>query len=172
MIAAAKRKHQGTFYPYGFDDINRLEGPFDLIYCVGNSLSYLPNDQLDSFMNGVASLLDEGGIFLSQVVNWDRFLNKGQISFDVKPISGGRSFHRQYEQGIEGTVVFHTAVKKGEKILGEWRDVLYPKTRSLLNSAANNAGLSNSSFYGDYQKSLFHPGESTALILVANYSRG
>ena len=172
MIAAAKRKHHGTFYPYGFDDINRLEGPFDLIYCVGNSLSYLPNDQLDFFMKDVASLLDEGGIFLSQVVNWDRFLNKGQISFEEKPISGGRSFHRQYQEGIEGTVVFYTALKKGGQILGEWSDILYPKTRSLLKNTANNSGLSNPSFYGDYQKTPFHPEESAALIMAAYNCRG
>ena len=96
---------------------------------------------------------------------------KGQISFDVKPISGGRSFHRQYQDGKEGTVIFHTALKKGEQILGEWSDVLYPKTRSMLSVAAITSGLSNPTFFGDYQKTPYHPGESPALIMAADNCR-
>jgi SAM-dependent methyltransferase len=167
MIAAAKENHPGEFYPYGFSEIDQLEGRFDIIYCVGNSLSYLPNDQLDEFMGDVTRLLEDGGTFLVQVVNWDRFLGMGRIDFDVKALSEGRSFHRRYEPREDGTVIFHTAVRKDGEVLGSWADVLYPKTAELLAGAAEGAGLIVSGVYGDYSEAAFDSNSSPALILTA-----
>jgi SAM-dependent methyltransferase len=166
MIAAAKANQPGIFYPYGFEELQRLDGPFNPAWCVGNSLSYLPNDRLRPFMVDVAALLPDQGVFILQVVNWDRFTGQGRIDFEVKPISEGRSFHRRYEPGERGTVIFHTALKRGEEVLGEWADVLYPKTQAILEAAANSAGLPVSGAYGDYGKTPFDPENSPALILV------
>jgi len=167
MIAAAKTRHQGEYFPYSFSEINRLEGRFNLIYTVGNSLSYLPNDQLDHLMADVTGLLQNSGTLLVQVVNWDRFMGQGRIDFEVKSISGGRSFHRWYEPLQDGTVVFHTALKIGEQVLGQWSDLLYPKTRTFLQEAAAEVGMRVVGIYGDYGKAAFNPMESPALIVVA-----
>ena len=166
MIAYAKTTQEGIFYPYGFDEINRLEGQFDFVYCVGNSFSYLPNDKLDEFLVNIVSLLSEGGLFLIQVVNWDRFIGSREINFAVKTISDGRTFHRKYEEGEGGTVIFRTALKIKDQVIQEWQDVLYPKTRPILEKHTASSGLFIEAIYGDYNKEHFNPESSPALILV------
>ena len=48
MITLAQANKQGSFYNYSFTEIDQLEGAqkgeFDCVYCIGNSLSYLQND--------------------------------------------------------------------------------------------------------------------------------
>ena len=167
MISAAKARHEGIFYPYGFNEIHQLQSPFNFIYCVGNSLSYLPNNQFDDFMAKISGLLLDGGTFLVQVVNWDRFLGQGQFDFEVKPLSDGRSFHRRYEPGEGGTVLFHTWLQLGKQVLGEWIDLLYPKTSEFLQEAVSGAGMSPLRMYGNFESDGFDPKESPALIMTA-----
>jgi SAM-dependent methyltransferase len=167
MIQQAQYQQEGTFYHYSFTEINKLAGPFDCIYCVGNSLSYLPDDFLEPFLREVTGLLREGGHFLVQVVNWDRYRLTGQVDFDVKVLSDGRTFHRQYEPGVNGAVIFHTALQKDGRRENEWSDTLYPKTMLNLEDATGQAGLQVVGRFGDYTKAPFDPDSSPAAIVVA-----
>jgi SAM-dependent methyltransferase len=171
MIEAAKAKHHGRFYPYSFTEIGKLRGHFDCVYCVGNSLSYLPNDLLPTFMAETAELLKDFGRFILQVVNWDRFVGMGRINFDVKALSDGRTFHRGYEPMEYGTVIFHTSLQKEGELLAEWADSLHPKTLSYLRAAILSSGLDVVGAYGDYDKAPFDSESSPALILVAEMQK-
>jgi SAM-dependent methyltransferase len=167
MIRQAQSQQEGTFYHYSFTEINKLTGPFDCIYCVGNSLSYLPDDLLSPFLREIAGMLREGGYFLVQVVNWDRYKQTGLVDFDVKVLSDGRTFHRQYEPGIDGTVIFHTAIRENGFCENEWSATLYPKTMVNLEEAAIHSGLQVVGRFGDYTRIPFDPEASPAAILVA-----
>ena len=81
-------------------------------------------------MEETTELLKDGGRFILQVVNWDRFVGMGRIDFDVKSLSDGRTFHRGYEPQEDGRVIFHTSLQKEGKLLAKWADILHPKTRS------------------------------------------
>jgi len=168
MVEAAKAKHAGQFYPYSFTEIGKLDGSFDCIYCVGNSLSYLPNELLSTFMEDITRLLKGGGRFILQVVNWDRFVGMGRIDFDVKALSDGRTFHRGYEPQEDRTVIFHTSIQKDGNLMFEWADNLHPKTLSLLKDAILESGLDLDGVYGNYDKTDFDLESSPALILVIN----
>ena len=98
MIKHAQMHNQGTFLHLSFTEIHELEEPFDCIYCIGNSLSYLPMNSMRAFLEDISKLLSESGYFLLQVVNWDKYRHTGSSDFPVKTLNDGRTFHRRYER--------------------------------------------------------------------------
>jgi len=167
MIAQAQENKQGSFYNYSFTEINQLNGKFDCAYCVGNSLSYLPEDALPFFLQDVHHRLKPTGFFVLQVVNWDRLHLIMSSDFPVNEISGERTFHRRYEWIDYSKVIFHTELRKGKEILGIWSDPLFPKYLKKLVTNLQAAGFSITGQFGDYAKFSFDPKSSPALILVA-----
>ncbi|MCJ7701858.1 MAG: class I SAM-dependent methyltransferase [Anaerolineales bacterium] len=167
MIRQAQIHKQGTFYNFSFTEIDQLEGPFDCIYCIGNSLSYLPSDLLQPFLQAAARLLNERGYFLIQVVNWDKYRAVGASDFPPKTLLDGRIFHRRYEEAPNSSVIFHTELREEGKVIKSWSDMLYPKEAATLSQAVSDSGLAVVDIFGDYQKAPFEPLSSPATILAA-----
>jgi SAM-dependent methyltransferase len=170
MIQQAQTQKSGTFYHLSFEHISQLQGTpenrFDCVYCVGNSLSYLPEAATLPFLEEVFKLLKPSGRFVLQVVNWDRHDHLRSSGFPVNPISEGRTFHRRYVWVDRSQVIFHTEVRKDGETLKSWADHLYPK---YLNATLDNlraAGLGIIGQFGDYRKSPFDPQTSPAMILT------
>jgi glycine/sarcosine N-methyltransferase len=166
MIKKAQSEAMGTFYPLSFTEIRQLGREYDLIFCIGNSLSYLPNISLRTFFEDVYFLMRVDGNFILQVVNWDKFKVVGTSDFEVKTLSSDRSFHRRYESGDGEAVIFHTKLLKGDEVLGTWTDPLYPKRVNDLRSKARVAGWRNIVFYGDFEKSAHKVASSPATIMT------
>jgi len=167
MIRLAQIHKQGTFFNFSFTEIDQLEGPFDCIYCIGNSLSYLPSDLLQPFLHQVVRLLDEKGNFLIQVVNWDKYRAVGASDFPTKTLLDGRTFHRRYEEAPNSNVIFQTELRQDGKVIKSWSDTLYPKEAATLSQAVSDSGLVVVDVFGDYQKAPFEPLSSPATILAA-----
>jgi SAM-dependent methyltransferase len=167
MIRQAQSHKGGTFYAYGFSQMDQLAGPFDCIFSIGNSLSYHPVDQMGEFCIQAARLLRLGGYLSIQVVNWDRYSRVGASDFEVKTLSDGRTFHRRYAVGPKGSVIFHTEIRHGETLLNAWSAPLYPKYSPDLQHECEAAGLVVLSTFGDFVKSPYDSSNSPATILVA-----
>lgn len=167
MIRQAKVQKQGSFYPYSFTEIQQLQDTFDCIYSMGNSLSYLSNDDLVSFIGDVFSLLNPNGYFVFQTVNWDKYSHVGTMSFNTKTLQDGSTFHRSYQPAPDGCVIFHTELRKGGQILGSWADHLYPKLASDLINVLKSAEFEVVGQFGDFQRKPFETLTSPALVLVA-----
>ena len=171
MIAQAQAQKQGTFHHLSFAEISQLEMAaargFACAYCVGNSLSYLPEDSLGQFLNDVQVLLNASGHFILQVVNWDKLYQIRSSDFPVNPISEGRTFHRRYEWINHARVIFHTQIRKADQVIASWAAPLYPKYMHELLAGLQAVDLTVTGQYGDYQKSPFDPQSSPAIILVA-----
>jgi SAM-dependent methyltransferase len=167
MIRQARRQKLGTFYPYGFSQMDRLEEPFDCVFTIGNSLSYQPMDQMSAFWKHTARLLSPGGWLVIQVVNWDRYRKRGASEFEVKTLSDGRTFHRRYEPGPGGRVIFHTELRQGGALLEAWSDPLFPKYSNDLQGGCQEVGLRVVDLYGDFIHTPYDPFNSPATILVA-----
>jgi SAM-dependent methyltransferase len=144
-----------------------LSGSYDGIYCVGNSLSYLPPQKMNTFLKEINGLLNPSGHFLLQVVNWDQYRLTGTKKFPVQKLSDGRTFHRRYERIDSSQVIFHTSIQMGEEIRGTWAAPLYPKYRQAVLAEVEAAGLKVKNVFGDYQKTQFNLHTSPAMILVA-----
>jgi len=171
MIAQARANKQGTFHELSFTEIDQLSGSFECVYCVGNSLSYLPEGAMPDFMKNIQQLLTPGGNLVIQVVNWDKYRQTGAADFPVQPLSEERTFHRRYESIDTVQVIFHTEIRKGSAILGAWAAPLYPKYQKALMAHLQSAGLSITGILGDYLKTPFDPIVSPALILTARKSK-
>lgn len=172
MITQAQVQKQGTFKHLSFAKIDQLDNAltkgFDCAYCIGNSLSYLPKGDLQPFLKGVRSLLNESGYFVMQVVNWDRLRSMRASDFPVNAISDGRSFHRRYEWINAAEVIFHTEIRQGDEILGSWHAHLFPIYFEAIVEDLQAEGFSLTGKFGDYAKSPFDPQSSPATILVAH----
>ena len=170
MIARAKANKQGTFYQFSFTELDQLQGRFDCIYCVGNSLSYLPPQEMASFLKEILRLLNPSSHLVLQVVNWDKYNLKVTTDFAVQKVTHGRTFHRRYERIDSFQVIFHTSIKKGDDVLGAWAAPLYPKYQEAVVAEVGAVGLNIKNVFGDYQKNHFDPATSPAMILVAQKS--
>ena len=53
MIERAQAQKLGTFKKLSFTEIEQLDGSYDCAYCVGNSLSYLPQEDTQAFLRSV-----------------------------------------------------------------------------------------------------------------------
>jgi len=167
MISQAQGKKQGTFYELSFTHIGQLNSKFDVIYCVGNSLAYLPPQEIASFLKAVQHLLNPNGYFVFQVINWDQYALTGTKEFAVQKLADGRTFHRRYERIDSSQVIFHTSIQKGGEIQGVWAALLYPKYLQAVVAEVEAARLTIKDVFGDYQKTQFDPRSSPAMILVA-----
>ena len=170
MIKQAQEKRQGTFFNLSFGEISQLQGNFDCVYCVGNSLSYLQPNDLSAFYQDVFRLMKPLGIFILQVINWDKHRETRSCDFPVNPLSGGRTFHRRYEWIDDSQVIFHTEIRKDDKKQKSWADSLYPKYHQAVMADLQSADLTVTAQFGDYKHSPFDSESSPALILVAQKS--
>lgn len=166
MIEMAKSRNRGEFHQLSLTEIDRLSGTFDCVYCIGNSLSYLPANSMAKFTADVARLLNAGGYFVMQVVNWDRIRLTKETNFDVKLLSNGQTFHRRYEWASDEAVIFHTEIRDGDAVRGVWADTLYPKYLADLISAFEAAGLPVTGKFGDFAGAPYDPESSPATVLV------
>lgn len=167
MITQAQAKKQGTFYQLAFTQIGQLSDSYDVIYCVGNSLSYLASQEMVPFLKDVQHLLKPNGYFVFQVINWDQYALTGTKDFAVQKLADGRTFHRGYERIDSSQVIFHTSIQMGDEIQGIWAAPLYPKYQHAVETEVEAVGLTVKDVFGDYQKTQFDPHSSPAMILVA-----
>ena len=83
MIREAERLHpDGEFRILGMEEIGLLPaGGFAGIFCIGNVLPHLPANQLAGFLVDVQSLLEPGGVWIFQTVNFDPILGEEDFIF-------------------------------------------------------------------------------------------
>ena len=110
----------------GAGDVERLfaRERFLVITCVGNVLAHLENaDEVDAFFRSCAARLEGDGVFVVQVVNFDRYRRQGKMDFPVlERVTSDRTsfvFRRRYKpiSGNADTVLFETELEwEGERI--------------------------------------------------------
>lgn len=167
MIAWAKQHHQGSFHHLSFTEINTLKGQFDCIYCIGNSLSYLPYEATVGFLQDIFNLLNSDGSFILQFVNWDKYRLSGSMEFPIQHLTDGRSFHRAYEAHPGSTVLFKTEIQKDGQTLQAWADHLYPRYADAFTDEIAKVGFRVSGLYGDFKQNPFDAASSPALVVTA-----
>ncbi len=149
-------------------DIEILNKKFDLIFCIGNSLVHLKdNEEIYKFLKSCKRSLKPNGKLLLQIVNYDRVLDK-----DIKSLPTIENenvklvFERHYQYlKDEHKVDFKTVLKvAGEEL--ENHVLLYPIKSSELKELLEMSGFSIVSLYGGFKKDEFKALESFALVIV------
>ncbi|MFH1144167.1 MAG: class I SAM-dependent methyltransferase, partial [Candidatus Eisenbacteria bacterium] len=127
MIAAAHDRYPAAhFERLDMRGIGTLAGPFDLVFCIGNTLAHLPQEALPAFLAALHRLLAPDGRWVLQVVNWDRILAAGREEFPVLRFAGGIAFHREYRDLSEERVRFITRLEAGSGVCFAGEADLYP----------------------------------------------
>jgi len=159
MIMAARARHHGCGLSYEVLDMRdigkRFSGQtFDAVLCLGNTLVHLTDPgAIAALLNEVYGLLVRGtgdkGIFVLQILNYDRILNK---NIEALPVLENEkiTFSRFYRK--EGKLlhfVIELLVRESGRIIEN--DIpLYPLRGSELASLLANAGFKKVKNFGNY----------------------
>jgi SAM-dependent methyltransferase len=136
-----------------------------LVFCIGNTLSYLEQDEIIQLLNHLKQNLNVGSRIIFQTVNWPSIMSKkSPFGFSEKQF-GNLKFNRKYEwKEIEGPIHFTLTLEDHQKIDSETHD-LYPIFPEKILKCLEMISFSSICFYGDWKKSLFDEEKSSSLII-------
>lgn len=169
MIREASRAHPGgEFRILGMEEIGLLpkEG-FSGVFCIGNVLPHLPAHRLAGFLVDVQSLLEPGGVWVFQTVNFDPIMDDEDFIFpEINLPSEQLTFLRWYEDIQTDRLVFHTSLAgpKGEIFAGEVP--LFPRTSIDYGLGHKAAGFQKLGHFSDFSGRGFHPGKQSGSVFV------
>ena len=155
MIERAREAHARDCIRYEVMDMAAIGGAFagerfGAILCLGNTLVHLDSPEaVADFCRTVYGLLEQGGLFVIQILNYDRILRNTVGSLPALE-SPEAVFTRRYAwEGGRMHFITELRVKAtGLTVPGD--AVLYPLRRHELDAALRNAGFSATEYYGSY----------------------
>lgn len=156
MIEQAKRFHSREGIHYRVLDMLALEsafaaGSFDAALCLGNTLPHLTGPkEPERFFTQLSSVLAGKGLFVLQIVNYDRVLRDGVTELPAIDTSEVK-FIRRYRR-LDGEMHFVTSLEI--KATGETLEndiVLRPLRRDDVADALDRAGFEPAEYYGNYK---------------------
>lgn len=150
-------------------NIEDLNKTFDLIFCIGNSVVHLSdNEEVYDFLKSCQTSLNESGHLLIQVVNYDRVLAQDvkqlpTIENDDVPLV----FERYYDYLPEQHKInFRTILKVNENTL-ENSVLLHPIKSIEFVGLLEELGFQDIQLYGSFNQDKYDPMVSFPLIIVA-----
>ena len=146
------------------------ERDFRCVYCIGNSIVHLQNqEEIGSAVEQMAGLLQTGGSLLLQIMNYDRILHYGIDRLPtIREEDGSLVFERRYlRDGTAERIFFDTTLTvNGERY--ENSIPLFPLRYAQINQILQNAGLRDICFFGDFLET---PYSLDSYVLVAKASK-
>jgi len=165
MIKIAKIKYPlNNFLVMDMMDIDQLE-MYDGIYCIGNSLVHLRNEeQITKAISVMFNDLNLNGVLVLQIINYDRIIN--QNINHLPTIKNEKiEFIRNYESDKE-IIKFNTELKVNNKKYFNSVN-LYPLRKSALVTILETAGFRNIECFNGFQEKPFDEENSMALVVKA-----
>ncbi len=177
MIREAGRKAAGAVELQVMDMMDagrRLEPGFSLVYCIGNSLVHLRDEErIGRVLSDARLLLEPEGTLVAQIIHYDRILSEGLTALPtLRDPERGLQFERTYDCDEAGGVVeFCTvlAVPEGGGVRRiENRVPLRILRREDLERLARRAGFGRLSWFGGFDG---RPLGSDSLPLILEAAR-
>lgn len=150
-------------------DIDRLNKKFDLIFCIGNSMVHLnDNEEIYKFLNKCKRTLKPEGHILIQIVNYDRILKKNIKSLPtIENREVGLTFERYYEYLPKKHKIDFKTVLKVDGLNLENHELLHPITSKELLGILEELEYKNINMYGSFNKDTYEPMRSFPLVITA-----
>lgn len=176
MLARARALTEGNnprFVPGGFADIPQLDGRFDFIAVLGNTLAHVETAPglAESLVN-MRGVLAPGGTLCIQLINYDSLQAEESRWLPViNRQAGDREFiflreHRILDGRAEFTII--TLIRsEGAWIRQVERDQHLALTSGILAPALENAGFGQVTLLGSYAGEPFESMTSPSLIVLA-----
>ena len=147
----------------------RVDGPFDAVLCLGNSLPHvLEPAELGAAVGGFAGLLAPGGVVVLGILNYARILARGERVVGVT--RRGQAEYLRFYDFLDELVRFNVLTMR-------WTDrgcqhelagaLLRPYTRGDLDAVLGEHGLRQVEHYAGMGFEPFDEAESDALVVVA-----
>lgn len=167
MVEKAKERETNVTYLQG--DMRSLHdavsGMFDVVTCFGNTLVHLSSeDEIAGFFKSVKELLSDKGVFLFQIVNYDRILREqpaGLPTIDNDHIT----FIRNYSYESLPHVRFATGLtdkENGATITGEVP--LLAVESETVQKLLDKCGFQDVTLFGSFEDDAF--GEDSFPLIV------
>ena len=177
QINADERRLQVRFEAAGFGELGETfsHGSFDSLFCLGNSLPHVPDQEgLAMALADFASVLKPGGLLLVQNRNFDQVLKQQARWMEPQGAREGERewlFLRFYDFLDDGTINFNI-LRLQRKIGAAWQQQvtqtrLLPLTQAELQEALLTAGFGEIEWYGGLDGSPFEAEKSGNLVVVA-----
>lgn len=172
---AGKSRANLRFVRAGFGELGEKIGrKADVVTCLGNSLPHLLSaDELSRAIHDIYSILNPGGLFITQNRNYDRVWHKKErfMPLEATTIDGKELLFFRLLDFYEDTIGFNIITFTKEK--GNWSYTVNatrhrPVLKSELERTLLEAGFIDLQFLGDYQGAAFDVAESTDLIVIAS----
>lgn len=148
----------------------KIQGKFDLAFCIGNSLVHLNGErEIEMFLKEVNGMLKENGSLVIQIINYDRILHD-HISRLPTIVNEKRklSFQRIYRWDNEKNKIFFKTVLEADGKTIENEIALYPILADNLVNLLQKTGFKNINLYGDMEGGEFNKNSSYVLVLSAS----
>ena len=172
---ASEAGAQINFFEAGLTDVAEKTGKhFDAIICIGNSLPHLQTQrELDRSMRSIKRALEPGGVFVSQIRNYERivrdnlrFMPPTSAEIDGKECVFFRMLDIYGPRRIDFNIIRMTRES------GKWTHTvqttrLRPIMKARMNAALDRAGFKKVRHYADYSSTRFGVNKTMDLITVA-----
>lgn len=150
----------------------KVDKKFDLAFCIGNSVVHLGSmAEIQQFFNSAGNVLKKDGVFIIQIINFDRVLSKHVTELPtITNDEAGLTFERYYRHDPSlNRIYFRTILTAGEgKIENEIP--LFPLLSDDAVRTLENAGFGDISLFGDFKGSPYDSENSFMLVIKAyNY---
>ena len=165
---ALQRNLRLQFISAPFDIVNVSKSKkADLVVSLGNAFANIKESDLKSIIKLTYNILNEGGSFLFQVLNYDliRKENKRIVNITSK---NEKTFIRFYD--IEKKLLRFNFLIVSSKDSSDYNLIstqLYEHNKTWFSSALKNSGFKKIKYLGDFAGSPFNVNKSKDLIILA-----
>jgi glycine/sarcosine N-methyltransferase len=153
-----------------------VEGSFDLIFCLGNSLALLYDiDSIRQLVKTIHNRLNDGAAFVAQVLNFEEIHWTGFRNFPTKigRLSDGAevTFSRLLEHTNypdSSTLIISAFRKKNDEWISEVStQKVLNLNYNIMNEVLSTAGFGHVEFFSDYNESPFERKASRNMVIRA-----
>lgn len=141
------------------------EEVFSCVTCLGNTIPHLggPGD-VRAFLRNVRNVLESGGVFVFQTLNYDRILDNHVRGLPVIE-QNDITFERYYSEPDERGMITFDIVLGDPSRETEYRDSqkLYPVRKADIEQSLREVGFANVRYYGDYSGARY---DADAALLI------
>lgn len=148
---------------------------FGAALCLGNALPQVTeDDDLRQFAESLCRCLLPGGVFIGQMLNYDRYERKNERALPLSFLPDGIVFLRTMDLRADGRVIFMPTILRQTpdrdppmELVASQRVEIRGWRRGQVEQALSNAGFTLIEIFGSYTKQPFDPEESRDVIIVA-----
>jgi SAM-dependent methyltransferase len=170
MIAEAKRRYpEAEFRCLDMRRVDEAGRKFGCIWSIGNVMAHFPCDDLAPFISRIHALLEDGGYWIMQVMNWDALMTLTEYDFPTRTIIAGgtgATFHRRYTSISPSTLRFTFSLRNEAAAFFEESMMLYPASLNRFLSLHESAGFRREGIFSDFSGNSLRNDPGTGLVLV------